>query len=75
MKTIKLQNIRIKETIIIKTGDKYSLTIDYAILDDKGVEWKTKRIVEEDLTPGQTNKLNNVFTAIINKILTLEELQ
>ena len=76
MKTIKIQNVKIKEfTISEKDGD-FTISLVYSLLDLVDKEWDTKRttIRSKQLTNIEKQNISKVLVAIINKIKILEEL-
>ena len=74
-KTIKLNNVRIKEILLSKVGDQHNISVLYGILQDTGEEFQEKRDSIEDLTTGQKNKLEAIFTLLKSKLKAKEGLE
>ena len=68
MKTINLTDIKIKEILITKNGS-FNINLLFQRLDDTGAVNDTKRIIltEEDFTPTQINKFNDILSALVAK--------
>ena len=75
MKTIILNDIRIREILITKNGS-FNINLLFQRLDDTGAVHDTKRIVltEEDFTPTQITKFNDILGAIISRAKIKEEI-
>ena len=74
MKTINLKNITIKEIVLSKIENEYTLNVAYALLDDEGKEWNTKRTTIKNFTSIQSDKMEKVFQLIITKLKVTEQL-
>ena len=69
-KIITIQNINIKEFSITYQQDKWNISVVYSLVADDETELNPKRdtIKDSEITAGQKTYLNNILTALINKI-------
>ena len=74
MKQINIIDINIKEFSIDYTNDKWNISVVYSLVANDLKEYDTKRmqIVDDELTAPQKNYLQNILTALINKIKVKE---
>ena len=69
-KIITVTDISLKEINISKISGKITVGLLYSLLDNNGKEYDQKRdlIKDEELSPDQRAKINNILATIDNKI-------
>jgi len=72
MKTINIQNVKIKELVISYIKGEYVINVVYALLDESDQEWNIKRTTIKSFTSGQTDKIEKVFQLISTKLKIAE---
>ena len=74
-KIINIIKYKAKEIVIVKAGEKFTISSSYVVIDDSDQEYTEKRhlLREDELTPLQLQKIKDAITVVENKIKKQEE--
>ena len=69
-KIITITNIEIREMSLSYIDGKWNVSVVYCLVDESGIKMADKRdqIIDAEITTAQKNYLNNILTAVTNKI-------